>query len=74
MNESIMTFRNWMVAVDVLRTIATLITIPFLSVLLAQAVVVFSQRRTSGEIMSVHDLFLLTDRGWLEILRETHPK
>jgi hypothetical protein len=64
LNYTVMTFRNLRVAVDVLNTIAALVTIPFLSALLAPAAVVFAQRRTSGEIMSLHDVFVLADRGW----------
>jgi hypothetical protein len=35
-----------------------------LSALLAQAAVVFTQRRQDGEILILHDLFLLADREW----------
>jgi hypothetical protein len=64
LDNSISTFRNREITIDVLNTIAALVTIPFLSALLAQAAVVFTQRRQDGEILILHDLFLLADREW----------
>ncbi|KAF2826191.1 hypothetical protein CC86DRAFT_293228 [Ophiobolus disseminans] len=65
--SNIRIIRNWKVAVDVLNSIAGLITIPFLSALLAQAAVVFCQRGQAEEFLRLPDLFVLSDRGW------THP-
>lgn len=56
--------RNWKTAVDVLNSIVALITIPLLSALLAQAAVVFCQRRHAGQFLSLRDMFALADRGW----------
>jgi uncharacterized membrane protein len=64
LDNSISTFRNREITIDVLNTIAALVTIPFLSALLAQAAVVFTQRQQDGEILILHDLFLLADREW----------
>jgi hypothetical protein len=69
--------RRWKNAVDVLNSIAGLITIPFLSALLAQAAVVFSQRTHGDQFMSLHDLFTLADRGWANpaaLWRATKPR
>jgi hypothetical protein len=57
-------FRNWKTAIDVLNSIAGLVTIPFLSLVLAQAAVVFSQRQREDQLLGLDDLFALSDRGW----------
>jgi hypothetical protein len=59
--------RNWKRAVDVLSSIAGLVTIPLLSALLAQGAVVFSQRRRPGQFLSLPDLFALVDGGWTSV-------
>jgi hypothetical protein len=51
-------------AVDVLNSVAGLVTIPVLSALLAQGAVVFGQRQRSEQFLSLPDLFALADRGW----------
>jgi hypothetical protein len=66
-DPDIRNFRNWKNAVDVLNSIAGLITIPFLSALLAQAAVVFCQRTHPGQFLGLQDLFALADRGWTNI-------
>jgi hypothetical protein len=63
----IISIRNWKRAVDVLSSIAGLITIPLLSALLAQGAVVFSQRQRPEEFLSLPDLFALVDHGWTSI-------
>jgi hypothetical protein len=57
-------FRRWRRAVDILNSIAGLITIPFLSALLAQAAVVFCQRTRSDQFLSVQNVFALADQAW----------
>jgi hypothetical protein len=59
--------RNWKRAVDVLNSIAGLITIPLISTLSAQGAVVFSQRRRPEQFLSLPGLFALVDRGWMSI-------
>lgn len=66
-DSEVNTLRNWKNAVDVLNSIAALLTIPFLSALLAQATVVFCQRTHSQQFLSLHDVFTLADRGWTNI-------
>lgn len=56
--------RNWQIALDVPNSVATLITIPVLSALLAQAAIIFSQRRHANQFLSFHDLCRLADRKW----------
>jgi hypothetical protein len=59
--------RNWATAINVLMSIASLITIPIISALLAQAAVVFTQRRSSEQALNIKHLFSLADRGWTDI-------
>jgi hypothetical protein len=66
-NDEVESFRRWKIAVDVLNSIAGVITIPFLSALLAQAAVVFSQRQRSDQFLSLPDLLALSDRGWTHL-------
>ncbi|KAH5336637.1 hypothetical protein HBI42_019520 [Parastagonospora nodorum] len=63
-DSELRSLRRWKNAVDILNSIAGLITIPVLSTLLTQAAVVFCQRTGSGQFLSVQDLFALADRGW----------
>lgn len=60
----ITSIRNWKRTVDVLNSIAGLVTIPLLSALLAQGAVVFTQRRRPEDFLSLPDLFALVDHGW----------
>jgi hypothetical protein len=66
-DADIRSFRNWKNSVDVLNSIAGLVTIPFLSALLAQAAVVFCQRTHPGQFLGLQDLFALADRSWTNI-------
>lgn len=59
--------RAWRIAVAVTNAIAALVTVPILSTALAQAVVVFCQRRKQEEFLSVKGMFVLSDRGWTNI-------
>ena len=65
-DAQVKSLRNWKVAVDVLNSIAGLITIPLLSACLAQAAVVFCQREQKDHFLSLPDLFALSDRGWTQ--------
>jgi|SRR5690242_7224699 len=56
--------RNWKTAVDVLNSMIALVTIPFLSAILAQAAVVYCQKRHVGQFLSLRDTFALADRAW----------
>ena len=58
----------WVDAVQVLNSIATVVTIPIMSTLLAQAAVVYSQRRRAGQRLSISQTFALADRGWSDII------
>lgn len=66
--REVSTMRNWRVVVNVLDSIAGLITVPVLSALLAQAAVVYSQRRQPKQFLSLRDVFDLADRGWTDLL------
>ncbi|KAI7554497.1 hypothetical protein KC331_g507 [Hortaea werneckii] len=57
---------SWMAAVNVLNTIASVITIPVLSCLVAQAAVVYCQRRKKGQAINLRQALVLADRGWLD--------
>lgn len=59
--------RNSATAVNVLNSMGGLITIPIISALLAQAAVVFTQRRSANQALNVKHLFALADRGWTDI-------
>jgi hypothetical protein len=90
-DHEVTNMRNWRIAVDVLNSIAGLITskqhltenptqilcrqpphanqaniyaVPILSAVLAQAAVLFCQRRKSDEFLSLKDMFVLADREW----------
>ncbi|KAM0550774.1 hypothetical protein ACHAPJ_008637 [Fusarium lateritium] len=56
---------RWRVAVSVLTSIAGILGIPIVSGLLAHGAVVYSQRRSVGQKLSVLQLFTLADRQWL---------
>jgi hypothetical protein len=51
-------------SIRILNTITSILTVPLLSAILAQAVVVYTQRRTAGQQVSVRQAFVLADRGW----------
>ncbi|KAI7157093.1 hypothetical protein KC349_g5825 [Hortaea werneckii] len=58
---------SWMAAVNVLNTIASVITIPVLSCLVAQAAVVYCQRRKKAQAINLRQTLVLADRGWLDL-------
>jgi hypothetical protein len=88
LNQDVSSMHNWKIAVNVLNSIAGLITnklhtdgtlpdthanytnhslVPFLSAFLAQAAVLFCQRRKLDEFLSLRDMFILADRGWTSV-------
>jgi hypothetical protein len=58
---------RWYSAVDILNKIAATVAVPATSALLAQAAVVYTQRRKSGQHLSVHQMAALADRGWASL-------
>jgi hypothetical protein len=65
--KEIVRVQKWVTAINVLNSIASIATIPIISALLAQAAVVYSQRRSPRQHLSVRHLFALADRGWSDI-------
>lgn len=65
--------QGWVIAIDVLNSLATVLSLPILSALLARATVVFSQRRRRGQALSLRQLFALADRGWYNLLNLLSP-
>lgn len=57
----------WMGFIRVLNSIASLLTVPVVSALLAQGAVVFSQRRKVKQALNLRQTFTLADRGWNDI-------
>jgi glucose-6-phosphate-specific signal transduction histidine kinase len=55
---------KWVTAINVLNSITSLITIPVLSALIAQAAAVYSQRHNSRQNLRLKHLIALADRGW----------
>lgn len=67
--------RRLMNALAILTSVTSLVTVPTISALLAQAAVVYTQKRRRQQSVSVRQAFALADRGWsnLSILRESWP-
>lgn len=57
----------WVTAVRVMNSIASLVTVPIVSALLAQAAVVHTQRHRAGQSFSVRQAFALADKGWPDV-------
>lgn len=55
---------GWLLASLVIAKIQTLVAIPIVSTLLAQAAVVYSQRSSSTKKLSVRQLLVLADQAW----------
>lgn len=64
---------RWVIAINVLNSLATALSLPILSALLARAAVVFSQRRRPGQALSVRQLFALADRDWYSLSKVLSP-
>lgn len=58
--------RGWTRAIPIMNAFAAILTIPVTSTVLAQAAVVFAQRRAPDQQLSVRHLFSLADRAWLD--------
>jgi len=58
------TAHAWMVVVRMLNSIAAVVTIPVLSAILAQAAVVYTQRRSLQQNLSMRQTLALADRSW----------
>lgn len=73
--DSLKVHRRLINALSVLNSFASIVTIPIVSALLAQAAVVYTQRRRKHQFVSIRQTFALADRGWsnLDILREAWP-
>ena len=54
-------------AVRVLNAIASLVTIPLIGALLAQAAVTHTQRRRMNQAFTLRQTFALADRGWSDL-------
>ncbi|KAJ4296109.1 hypothetical protein N0V88_004811 [Collariella sp. IMI 366227] len=59
--------QRWLHAAQVMNTIATVLALPVLSSLLAQAAVRYTQRQSSGKTLNLGQLFALADRGWADV-------
>jgi hypothetical protein len=57
----------WAKAIPILNSIASILTVPITSALIAQAAVVFAQRRYPTQQLSVRHLLSLADRTWLDL-------
>ncbi|KAH7355564.1 hypothetical protein BKA66DRAFT_382204, partial [Pyrenochaeta sp. MPI-SDFR-AT-0127] len=76
LSQSSLTLHRRLVnALAVLNSFASIVTIPIISALLAQAAVVYTQKRRKNQTVSVRQAFALADRGWsnLSILQEAWP-
>lgn len=56
--------QRWARAIPILNAVAAILAIPIISSIIAQAAVVFAQRRHPGQQLSVRQLFKLADRSW----------
>lgn len=65
--NEIINIGSWLAVVQVLNSIRGVVTIPIVSTLLAQAAVVYSQRRKAKQSLSIRQTFALADRGWSDI-------
>jgi hypothetical protein len=62
--EDITRIDGWMTAINVANSIASVITIPVLSALIAQAAAVYTQRNKNDQSLHLNHLVALADRGW----------
>jgi len=58
---------QWLMAAKVMSTIATVIGLPVISALLAQATVRYSQRRREDQSLSLAQFFTLANRSWADL-------
>ena len=57
----------WARAIPILNAVAAVLAVPIISSVIAQATVVFAQRRSQGQRLSVRQLFKLADRSWMNL-------
>lgn len=57
----------WARVIPTVNAIAAILAVPVISSVIAQASVVFAQRRHPGQHLSVRQLFKLADRSWLNL-------
>lgn len=57
----------WMGCIRVLNSIASILTIPIVSALLAQGAVVYAQRKKVKQKLSLRQTLTLADRGWNDL-------
>lgn len=58
------TARAWMVFARMVNSLTAVLTVPILSAILAQAAVVYTQRRSLQQQLSLRQTLTLADRGW----------
>lgn len=54
---------RWHTAIDILNGIATVLAVPVCSALLAYGAIIYTQHRSTGQDLSIHQMFALADRG-----------
>src|SRR5690242_1790085 len=59
--------KGWATAIPIMNACAAVIAISVTSAVVAQAAVVFAQRRHAGQHLSVRHLFSLADRVWCDL-------
>ncbi|KAM0275907.1 hypothetical protein ACHAQH_007294 [Verticillium albo-atrum] len=60
-------YESWLDAVPVIDTVAAVITIPFVSALLAHGAAVYAQRKNMKQRVTLRQLIGLADRNWVTI-------
>lgn len=71
------TVSRLMRAIRIMNSVATLVTIPFISIVLAHASIVYTQRRRVGQSLSLAQTLALADKRWGDawfLLRSKSPK
>lgn len=66
--DDVRNMERWLKSVDVLGKISGVLAVPVNSALLAQAAVRYSQRQKAIQSLSVEQLFMLTDRAWVDAI------
>lgn len=62
--QGTLSLMSWVAAVRTLNSIANVLTVPVISALLAQAAVVYTQKRNSEQKLTLRQMFALADRRW----------
>lgn len=66
-DKGLLSLLAWVGSVRVLNSLASVVTIPVTSALLAQAAVVYTQKRLIYQRLSIRQTFALADRRWSDI-------